>query len=189
MPFVNDKVMGEIALDFERNGQIPAANMLDVLQPVVQADRYRRRFANIRDSSVPSGGPGPLQWTIKVPETEMWKVLWADVVNAGAQVVDVQSFVRPIGGGAGVKIFRPQKRVIPAGETTVIVGPAAFNFKDPADECIPTFLELPAGSEWAITLTAVSPPLLGVVKGLDVQIEILPKNRSWTVRELTVIVP
>lgn len=186
MPFINDKVLGEVALDLGRNGQIPAADLLSRIMPVVRIERYRRRLVGLRSVVTPTGNAGNIQWQILSPVDEMWRIIYADIVNANDKALVLAGTWTQF-EGPGILRYQVFNRDVAIASTRTVVGPGAVTEKD-MDVFIPSYVELP--SKTLLSITAVPDGgtfTIGLSLALEVLIERRPKERSIDVAEFELV--
>jgi len=178
MAQVNDQVLTAIGRSLVQAEQIPPADLLPQIVPVIQTDEYRRDFVYMSGDATPSGGAGVIQFVLETPETEMWRVLFVGIDNLlGTEGIDAE--IQVIDAKSPSITWFPARRVISVAQRVTMVGAGGSNFESAENECIPATIEVPNLFQMAVILTSQSPPFDTFRRSCQIVIERVPVDRKF----------
>ena len=118
MTKVNDQVLTAIGFSLGQTEQIPPGILLDSLQPVLQADLYRRNFEVLNFSGVSSANPGNFLAFFDPGDRFSWLISTASMIWGGADFLETQITVIDRTG----RFNRVGAAELAGGTTRVVVG-------------------------------------------------------------------
>jgi len=175
---VNDEVLGEIGLDFGIQGQVPAGELLDTIQPTVPAELYRRIYRHLFLTATPQGGPGILEGFFDPGSLESW------FISSGYSIVGVTGplnvtvdLLDPLG-----KVMPVFRRVIGTNSSLSLVGGNGVFDPTFGENSIPASIIVPSGTKLRIQVAAVVPPITNAAVTIGFLAKVEPPVRAFSLK-------
>jgi len=187
----NDQFLTSVSLDFGKNAAQPGADLLKTLQPIVEANFYRKKYRYVSRIVVPAVGAGTVTWVF-TPVAERWKVIAASLENGDVANMTVATGVRDqanITGERRVANFRvasaTHEAFIGAGASLPTTAPAGAASRGN----VPAFVDCPGGDELLLIVTPSTGNFDGSEIALRMLIKVLPREirRILTIPSLEVV--
>jgi len=147
---INSRVLNNIANDLGQEVAIPAADLQDIVVPVVGLERYRRRIRFFRLVAAVTAAQSTVKMTFESDKKVSRNVFLAEVVNGdtGGKVI-VTAQVRLI--ELVSHIIEPLNAVVIEGEGQPVVGAMQTSM---ADDFRPRNIWVPRGADLIITIAS-----------------------------------
>jgi len=180
MTRINDQVMGEIAADLENSDTIQSGVLADFLQPVLDADEFRRQLVQITEVGVPDAIADTFV-IIRIRTGYRYRVdfvSWQNQqVGSKADLTITISRTDPAIANFGI---RQGNIVIDDGAKELVVGPMALMAQSLANEQRPGPFIVPASAELTFDLRKTGGGILEAgAQILELMGTRLPNERNW----------